>query len=125
MKSQANNPQARDQKSMAALGAEIEEPLPVSEKNEKPKLKIVKPAPHDLQKLIEIGIPIKKAVFHRAVLFDHKTSAPETAYYSPTYGKDLKKHKVARMWYTPHGLICEQNDQWKIIPLANVSDTVV
>lgn len=90
---------------------------------EKPQLKVIKELPAALQALIDNGIPLRKAVFHRAVIFDCHGGTPETAYYSKEWATDVKAHKVAQMWYTPHGLVCTQKDIWKIIPLANVSDT--
>lgn len=59
------------------------------------------------------------AVFHRAVR--SHMGEPETAFYNPE--PNMKPSRVANMWYTPHGLVCEQKGKYKIIPLANVSDT--
>lgn len=85
--------------------------------------------PQGIVALIAMGIPIRKATFHRTVIFDLGISGgtPEHAYYSPDWGglEKSKKHKIARMWYTPHGLVAEQQGVWKIVPLANVSDTCV
>lgn len=97
----------------------------VEAQNSKPQLRIVKPLPAALVALIDNGIPVRKAVFHRSVIFDYAGGTPETAYYSADWSKEMKKYKVANMWYTPHGLVCEQNGLFKIIPLANVSDTMI
>lgn len=97
----------------------------VESQNSKPKLRIVKDLPAALEALVENGIRIRKAVFHRTVLFDYQGGSPEYAFYSPDWSKDMKKTKVAEMWYTPHGLVCSQAGLWKIVPLANVSDTII
>lgn len=94
-------------------------------KNARPQLRIVKALPKQLEELIENGIPVRKAVFHRTVLFDYAGGTPESAFFSPEWAQDVKKQRVAKMWYTPHGLVCEQNGMWKIVPLANVSDTTL
>lgn len=96
----------------------------IAEQNAKPQLKLVKLHPL-LAQLMENGIPIRKAVFHRTVIFDYAGGTPEYAFYSPEWSKDIKKNRVAKMWYTPHGLICEQNGHFKIVPLATVSDTMI
>lgn len=95
----------------------------LKEQGLKPNLKVG--IPDGIKKLIDIGIPIRKAVFHRTVLFEYAGGTPESAYYAPEWSENVKKHKMARMWYTPHGLVCEQNSLYKIVPLANVSDTTV
>lgn len=74
-----------------------------------------------IQALIEIGIPLKKVVFSRTVMsFENQ---PEFALFTPE--PNLKASRIAKMWYTPHGVVCEQKGLYKIIPLANVLDTVV
>lgn len=97
----------------------------VAEQKAKPSLRVVKALPQALQDLIENGIPVRKAVFHRTVIFDYAGGTPETAFYCESWSKDMKKNKIAKMWYTPHGLVCEQAGLFKIIPLANVSDTLI
>lgn len=66
------------------------------------------------------GIPIKMAMFHRNVR--SWTGEPETAFYV----SGAKPSRTATMWLTPHFLLCEQKGGYtKLIPLANVSDTIV
>lgn len=98
----------------------------------KPALRIVQPAPKEIQELIDNGIPLKMAVFHRTVLsfgnFGTVTGEPENAFWAPSGDKtkpNAKPSRTAKMWYTPHGLVCEQHGIYKIIPTANVSDTIV
>lgn len=76
-----------------------------------------------IQELIDIGVPLKMAVFHRAILSygTENSGTPETALWS-IGGKPMR---TAKLWYTPHGLVTEQRGIYKIIPLANVSDTTV
>lgn len=73
-----------------------------------------------IEALKESGIPLKMAVFHRAIRsFD---GTPETAFYSG----EAKKSRIALMWLTPDILLCEQQGgHYKLIPTANVSDTIV
>jgi len=73
--------------------------------------------------LVETGIPITMAVFHRTVR--SHTGEPETAFFDPDFKPAPKPSKAATMYYTPHGLVCDQKGKFKIIPLANVSDTIV
>lgn len=70
--------------------------------------------------LKENGIPVKKATFHKTIssLVD---GTPEYQYYHPD--GTHKKSRKAFMWYTPSGLLIEQNNKYKMVPLANVSDT--
>jgi hypothetical protein len=91
-----------------------------SKKIEKPK----EPSPQ-MKALIEIGIPIRLAVFHRAVRSGGKDGTPENAFYAKTDKGNPVPSRIAKMWYTPHGLVTEQAGVYKIIPLANVSDTFV
>lgn len=67
-----------------------------------------------LKELLANAIPVKEAVFHRVV--KSKTGEPETAFYA----KDAKPSRLAKMGYSPHGLICEQKGYYIIVPLANV-----
>jgi len=83
-----------------------------------------KPAPEKIQGLIDIGIPVRMAVFHRTILSmgNGKPGEPENALYSPEQGS--KKSRTANMWLTPQCLVVEQNGVYKLIPQANVSDTI-
>jgi len=78
-----------------------------------------------IQGLIEIGIPIRMAVFHRTILSlgNGKPGEPESALYSPE-NQGTKKSRTANMWLTPQCLVVEQNGVYKLIPQANVSDTI-
>lgn len=71
--------------------------------------------------LIEEGIELRFAQFGKPVLSYLKT--PEYAFYTPE--DNLKKERAAKMWFTPHGLVTEQKGHYKIIPLANIVDTIV
>lgn len=89
------------------------------------KTEVVSATPIELKSLIDNGIPLRKAVFHTTVIFDYAAGMPMHAFYSEDWSKDMKKNKVARMWYTPYGVICEQAGFWKLVPLANVADTML
>lgn len=93
-------------------------------KEGKAKLRLVV-LPDALQQLMDAGIPVRKAVFHKTIIFDYTNSTAEYAYYAATWAKDQKKNRIANMWYTPHGLVMEKDGIIKIIPLANVADTTV
>lgn len=72
------------------------------------------------EKLIENGIPLRKCVFHKTIV--SWNNEPEYAFYAPEQG--LKKSRIAKMWYTPHGVAWEGEKGIRgIVPLANVSDT--
>lgn len=74
-----------------------------------------KPQTTAFEILKQTGIPVKEAVFHRTV--KSWNGEPETAFYA-TGGKPSR---TATMWFTPHGLACEQAKGKKIlIPLANI-----
>ncbi len=75
-----------------------------------------------IKKLIESGIPLRQAIFNKTVL--SWRNEPENAFYSPQApGRQPKPSRTANLWYTPHGVVTEQGGVYKIIPLANVSDT--
>lgn len=82
-----------------------------------------KPASPQVQALIDSGIPIRFAIFHRAIR--SHMGEPETGMWDPSCDKATKISRVGKMWYTPHGLVIDQGGKFKIIPLANVSDTDV
>lgn len=71
--------------------------------------------PHkQLQKLIEGGIPVKKAVFHQGVA--NGFLDPETNFSQD----DPKVGRRVQMWLTPTLLICYQNGLYFATPTANV-----
>lgn len=84
-----------------------------------------------IESLIADGIPLQKVILHRTVTSNSSfkpgvpipgnAGEPEQAFYAinPT------KTRTANLWYTPHGVVIEQKGRYKIIPLANVSDTNV
>lgn len=75
--------------------------------------------------LKSMGIPLRKAVFHRTVV-SLIGGSPENAFYDDrNQVKKAQKSRQALMWYTPNGLLVEQVGKHKLIPLANVSDTDV
>lgn len=67
-----------------------------------------------LQKLIESGIPISKAVFQSAV--NNGRGEPETNFSSASthIGRQVE------MWLTPIGLICYHSTKYFGTPLANI-----
>jgi len=67
-----------------------------------------------LQKLLDDGIPVKKAVFHQAVANGYIDN--ETNFSSD----DPKVNRKAEMWFTPNLLICLQNERYFAVPLSNV-----
>jgi hypothetical protein len=73
-----------------------------------------------IEELIEIGIPVKFASFHKAVN-SQLGNTPEFNFYEDSN----KASRRAKMWYTPHGLLTNQEGKYKIIPLANVADTTI
>lgn len=82
----------------------------------------------DISKLIELGVPLQMAVFHRTILSygGNRGGEPETALFAPApKGKPptAKPSRTANLWYTPHGIVVEQKGRYKLIPLANCSDT--
>lgn len=77
------------------------------------------PQQDNIEHLKRIGLPIKRAVFHDTVQSRTKDNMPNFAYYNEHQKKDRK----AKMWYTHIGLLMEQEDGHKIIPLANVKET--
>ncbi len=90
------------------------------------ELKSTKTDKTQIDILIESGIPLKMAVFHRPI--KSIMGEPEFAFYvKETDPKKVspKPSRIAKMWYTPHGLVTLQKDQFKLIPLANVSETIV
>lgn len=88
------------------------------------KTEAPKPAPEKIQGLIDIGIPIRMAVFHRTILSmgNGGTGEPENALYYPE--SKVRPSRTANMWLTPQCLVVEQKGVYKLIPQANVSDTI-
>lgn len=85
-----------------------------------------------IQALIDIGIPLKKVVFHSTVLsFGEKgsvTGTPEFSLNAPSPDPKVKwaqPSRTANIWYTPHAVVTEQSGVYKIIPPAQVADTIV
>lgn len=78
--------------------------------------------PNNLEELVTLlSIPVSVAVFHRTVQSfgsNGIVGEPETAFYAPE--SKSKPSRTAKMYYTPHGLICEQKYGTVIVPLANV-----
>lgn len=68
------------------------------------------------------GIPVKKAVFSKTVT--GWNGNPEMSFYES--GAGTISSRIAKMWYTPGGLLCEQEKGYRVlVPLANVTFTVV
>lgn len=86
------------------------------------KEKAKKEMPDQIKALITDGIPLQMAVFQKTVRSGHAAGTPETAFYAS--GTSVVS-RIAKMWYTPHGVVTEQQGVYKIIPLASVSDTIV
>lgn len=76
--------------------------------------------------LKESGMPIKMAMFKSAVKFLQDT--PQTEYHDPSTAVNtpstLQRAKQAKMWFTPHGLLCERLNQRMIVPLSNVGYSI-
>lgn len=94
------------------------------DKKDKP---IKKPHP-GIQELIDAGIPLQMVTFNRTVR--SFKGEPETAFYHRTGHiagpqRDAKPSRTAKIWFTPHGVVTEQDGFYKVIPLANVIDTIV
>jgi len=84
-----------------------------------------KSTPPELKQLIESGIPLRKVVFGRTVIFEGQNATPEFAFYDPNHSQGSIANRKAKLWYTPHGVICEQRGVYKLVPLSNVIDTIV
>lgn len=88
----------------------------------------IEAVPSNYAALKIMGIPLKMIVTRYAIKFIGKNEAPQTSFYDPTDYKGSSTptlDKRAKMWYTPHGVICERNDQIKIVPLANIIDNIL
>lgn len=81
-----------------------------------------KDIPKAIESLIEIGIPLQMVVFKSKTVRSFVDGAPQWAFYVKEDG--LHRSKVAKMWFTPHGIIISQMDNWKIAPLSNVAEAV-
>lgn len=92
----------------------------------KPDLVLTHEATTPIDQMKAQGLPLASIVVHRSIQsgFD---GSPETGFY--VAGNNKKKR--ANLWYTPNGVLMEQKDHqsgalvYKMIPLANISDTVV
>lgn len=70
-------------------------------------------------------IPLRKASFHTAILMPQ--NMPETSLFA--FGTH-KLSRLAKMWYTPMGILIEQKNEkgkveHKIVHAANAYDTVI
>lgn len=83
----------------------------------------VEPLNSKIQGLLDIGIPLKVAIFHDTVRSFEGNGTPEFAYYDPS--EKCQASRKANLWYTPHGVVMEKNGKYKLIPLANCKDTFV
>jgi hypothetical protein len=106
---------------------EVKAPAPVPGPK-KPKDKVYEPETlKKVKALIEMGIPVKFALFRRTVRSNVGT--PESAFYARETDPKLpnpQPSRIAEMWYTPHGLVTLQaGGIYKVIPLANLVDTIV
>lgn len=81
--------------------------------------------PKPLQELIESGIPLRKVVFAKTVIYEGSSATPEWALYDPEHSPKSIENRKAKIWYTPYGVVCLQRAVYKIIPLSNVIDTIV
>lgn len=84
-----------------------------------------------MEAMVQTGVPILLAVFHKTVR--SITGESESAFFDISHKPIPKPSKEAKLWYTPHGVVVEQTlkkgkevlHHFKIIPLANVADTIV
>lgn len=103
--------------------------MELEKKEQKKSLKIDTRMQKMIDDLIDMGIPLSMAVFKQTVRSIDGT--PETAFYAPnTNGPNSKAYRTARMWMTPHGVLCMQSNKlmpafYKLIPLGAVADTIV
>jgi hypothetical protein len=81
--------------------------------------------PEQIQDMLKNGIPVRKAVFHKSLIFHNKNSLAETCYVDKEFDKSAKVNKHVKMWLTPYVLVIEQGGEYKLVPLANVSDITV
>lgn len=74
-----------------------------------------------LEELIQNALKLKMVIFHHTVkAFD---GTPEYALYETA--PNTKSTRLAEIWYTPFGVVTKQHNIFKIIPLAQVKDTIV
>ncbi len=88
-------------------------------KKAKPKAIISSDNKKLLESLTENAIELRRCVFFRTISSRGGEGFTESA----LHNVDTKPSRVGRMWYTPHGVVIEQTRGFKIIPLANVTDT--
>lgn len=67
-----------------------------------------------LAKLIEGGIPVKKAEFNLAV--NNIDNVPETHFSEDSQNSSRR----AEMYWTQAGLICGQKSKWFVVPTGSV-----
>lgn len=79
-----------------------------------------------LEAILESGLEVIEAVFHKTVK-SGVAGLPETAFYAEAEPGKLPasshKSRIAHMVLTPHGLVCSQKGKITIVPLANVAYT--
>ena len=74
-----------------------------------------------IKDLIQNALKLKMVIFHHTVkAFD---GTPEYALYETA--PNTKSTRLAEIWYTPFGVVTKQHNIFKIIPLAQVKDTIV
>ena len=74
-----------------------------------------------IKALLDDAIPLHKVVLKEPVIFS-QTNIPENAFYQTGAGKTSR---TAKIWFTPHGFIIEQNGEYKIIPGEQVKDSTI
>ncbi len=80
-----------------------------------------KPLNAGFKELMDAGIPLQKAIFWEPVI--SFKNEPETALYNKITVS--KPSRTANIYFTPHGVVAEQDGYCLIIPLSNVKYTVV
>ena len=77
-----------------------------------------KELPKPFQKLIDSGLPVKRAEFINQVSCSTgKTGMPEAFF---DLESERPTRKDVRMWWTVAGLLCEHNDEFFCVPQDNI-----
>lgn len=79
----------------------------------------------NMQALIDSGFPIRKVVFNKPVIYIGSDKLAESALFAHGFSEGSKLGKLANLWWTPGGIVCEQKGVYKILPHSAVCDTIV
>lgn len=73
-----------------------------------------------IEQLKKDGIGLKTVFFNKTVT--SSSGEPEFRFFSEGMGQS-RPSRVAKLWYTPSGILIEQKDKHKLVPLANVLES--